>query len=155
MSKKKSGTTAHIANNKKAYFNYTILSTYEAGIVLSGCEVKSIRNGHMSIKESYATVIQNELWLVGCHIKPYEHASHHQPDPLRDRKLLLHRHQINQIMAKVAQKRLTVVPLRVYWVRQRVKIELGLVQSKKLFDKRDDLKQKAVNRDLEREHKPR
>ncbi|MBD97191.1 SsrA-binding protein SmpB [Candidatus Marinamargulisbacteria bacterium] len=155
MANNKSGTTAHIANNKKAYFNYTVLDTYEAGIVLSGCEVKSIRNGHMSIAESYATIIQQEIWLVGCHIKPYEHAGHMNPDPLRDRKLMLHRRQINQLMAKVAQKRLTVVPLRVYWVRQRVKLELGLVQSKKLVDKRDDLKQKAINRDLEREYKPR
>ena len=140
-----------IAQNKKAYFDYTILDVYTAGLCLVGCEVKSIRAGQISLKESYIIALQGELVLIGCHIAPYRYATHERINPIRDRKLLLHKREIKHLIGKVAEKRLTLVPLNAHWSNNRVKLKLGLAQSKKLYDKRAALREKAVSRDAKRD----
>ncbi len=154
--KKKSKTSPNlIAQNKKARHDYEILERFEAGLVLTGSEVKSMRQGQVSFKDGYVRFKNNEAWLVGVHIAPYENASlpegqgGHEPE--RPRKLLLHAHEIHFLSAKVEQKGLSVVPLRFYLARGKVKLELGLGKGKKTFDRRDDLKRRAVEREMARE----
>lgn len=141
-----------VANNKKAFFNYEILEQLEVGIELVGCEVKSIREGHVVIRDAYARVIKNELWLVGCQIQPYSHGNRQNPDPMRNRKLLIHRHQLDKLSKKVDEKQFSLLPLDLYFSKGRVKLKIGLGKSKKMFDKRAVLKEKdsklAVNRAL-------
>ena len=144
-----------IASNKRAFHEYQVVDKFEAGIVLVGCEVKSIRNGHIVIKDSFARFKGTELWLMNCYIGPYEQASHFQPDPERDRKLLLHRAQLKKMLTKVTQKGYYVIPLRFYLFHQLVKVEIGLCTSKKKHDKRQDLKEKDINRDISRALKSR
>ncbi len=142
-----------IANNKKAYFDYFIEDKYEAGIALAGTEVKSLRTGKCSIKESFMKIENNEIFIYGMHISPYEKGNIFNKDPLRTRKLLLHKYQINKIGGQLAQKGYTLVPLRVYFKGHLVKLEIGLARGKKLYDKRHDIAKKDMKRETEREFK--
>ena len=144
-----------IANNKKAYHDYFILDTYEAGIALAGTEVKSLRAGKCSIKESFIRVEKGEVYIYGMHISPYEKGNIFNKDPMRVRKLLLHRHEINKIEGSLQEKGLTLVPLKVYFSKSLVKVEIGLAKGKKLYDKRDDIAKKDQKREAEREFKIR
>lgn len=138
--------------NRKAGFDYEILETIEAGLVLVGCEVKSIRAGNASIKESYARVKGSEIYLVNMYIAPYAQGNRHNPPETRERKLLLKRSEINKLIGRIQQKRLYLFPLKVYVKRNRyVKVLLGLGKSKKLYDKKETKKQKAIDREIQRE----
>lgn len=154
MAKKASGTKL-IANNKKAYFDYFIEDTYEAGIVLVGTEVKSLRMGRCSIKEAFIRPENGELFIYQMHISPYEKGNIFNKDPLRTRKLLLHRSEINKIMGQVAQKGYTLVPLKVYLKDSLMKMEIGLARGKKLYDKRADIAKKDQRREAEKDFKVR
>lgn len=140
-----------IANNKKAFFDYFIDDTYEAGIALVGTEVKSLRMGKCSLKESFIRIEHGEVFVYNMHISPYEKGNIFNKDPLRVRKLLLHRYEINKLMGKVAEKGYTVVPLKVYLKDSLVKMEIGLARGKKLYDKRETLAKKDQRREAERE----
>ena len=142
-----------IANNKKAYFDYFIEDTYEAGISLAGTEVKSIRMGKCSIKESYIQVENNEMYIYGMHISPYEKGNIFNKDPLRTRKLLLHKNEIMKLKGQVSEKGYTIVPLTVCLKNGLVKVNIGLAKGKKLYDKRDSIAKKDERRDKEREYK--
>ena len=142
-----------IANNKKAYHDYFILDTYEAGIVLHGTEVKSLRMGKCSIKEAFIRIERGEVFIYGMHISPYEKGNIFNKDPLRVRKLLLHRSEINKMEGKIAEKGFTLVPLRVYFKGSLVKVEIGVAKGKKLYDKRQDIAKKDMKREAEREFK--
>ena len=142
-----------IANNKKAYHDYFIEDTYEAGISLAGTEVKSMRMGKCSLKESFIKDEKGELFIYGMHISPYEKGNIFNKDPLRVRKLLMHRYEINKIMGKVTIKGYTRVPLKVYFTGSLVKVEIGLARGKKLYDKREDMAKKDLRRETEREFK--
>lgn len=144
-----------IANNKKAYHDYFIEDTYEAGISLAGTEVKSMRMGKCSLKESFIKDEKGELFIYGMHISPYEKGNIFNKDPLRVRKLLMHRYEINKIMGKVTIKGYTLVPLKVYFKGSLVKVEIGLARGKKLYDKREDIAKKDQRREAEKEFKIR
>ncbi len=144
-----------IANNKKAYHDYFIEETYEAGIALAGTEVKSLRMGKCSIKESFIGVDHDEVYIYQMHISPYEKGNIFNKDPLRTRKLLLHRYEINKLLGKQKVKGYTLVPLKVYFKDSLVKIEIGLARGKKLYDKREDIAKKDMKREAEREFKIR
>ena len=150
MTKENSPGRLMVANNKKAFFNYEILEKLEVGIQLQGCEVKSIRAGHVAIRDAYARVINNELWLVGAQIQPYEFGNRANPDPMRDRRLLIHRRQLVKWRSKINEKQYTIVPLQLYFIKGMVKLEIGLAKSKKQFDKRADLKEKDSQRAIDR-----
>lgn len=139
-----------VAQNKKARHDYFIEDTIEAGIVLSGTEVKSIRQGKVNLKDSYATIEGGEVMLNGMHISPYEQGNIFNKDPLRDRKLLLHRKEINRLTGLIQQKGLTLVPLQLYFKRGKVKVELGIAKGKKLYDKRDDIAKRDAKREIDR-----
>ena len=150
-SKKTKTSSNTIALNKKARHDYFIEQTLEAGLSLEGWEVKSLRDNKVHIKESYVILKNNELYLFGAHISPLKNASTHvNPDPTRTRKLLLHRLEINRIKDKVNQKGATIVPLKLYWVRGKVKLEIGVAKGKKAHDKRQDIKTKDWQRDKQR-----
>lgn len=141
-----------VALNRKARHNYFITDTFEAGIVLTGTEIKSVRAGKANLSDAYARVEKGEAWLVGAHIAPFEHGNRYNHEPRRDRKLLLHRTEIDQLMGRAAAKGLTVVPLRLYINdRGRAKLELGLAKGKQLYDRRRDLAERQSKRDVERE----
>ena len=142
-----------IANNKKAYHDYFILETYEAGISLAGTEVKSL--GKCSIKESFIRMEHGEVFVYGMHISPYEKGNIFNKDPLRVRKLLLHRQEINKLLGKMKEKGMTVVPLKVYLKGSLVKVEIGLARGKKLYDKRADIAKKDQAREAQRDFKIR
>ena len=144
-----------IANNKKAYHDYFIEDTYEAGIALAGTEVKSLRMGKCSIKESFIQIDKGEVFIFGMHISPYEKGNIFNKDPLRPRKLLLHKKEIDKIFGKMKEKGNTVVPLQVYFNGSLVKVEVGLAKGKKLYDKRDDIAKKDQKREAQREFKIR
>ena len=144
-----------IANNKKAYHDYFILDTYEAGIALHGTEVKSLRMGKCSIKESFIRVENGELFIYGMHISPYEKGNIFNKDPLRVRKLLLHKAEINKMLGKTKEKGMSIVPLKVYFKGSLVKVEIGLAKGKKLYDKRQDIAKKDQKREAERDFKVR
>lgn len=144
-----------IANNKKAYHDYFIEDTYEAGIALAGTEVKSLRMGKCSIKESFIRIEQGEMVIYGMHISPYEKGNIFNKDPLRTRKLLVHRYEINKISGKIKEKGYTLVPLRVYFKGSLAKVEIGLAKGKKLYDKRQDIAKKDMRREAEKEFKVR
>lgn len=137
---------ANLATNRKARHDYFIEETLEAGIVLTGTEVKSIRQGRLNLKDSYALIRDGEVFLDGVHISPYEQGNIFNVDPERRRKLLLHRHEILRLKRQLDQKGLTLVPLRVYLVRGRVKVELGLARGKKLYDKRETIAKRDADR---------
>ena len=142
-----------IANNKKAYHDYFIEEKYEAGISLAGTEVKSLRMGRCSIKEAFIRIEHDEVFVYNMHITPYEKGNIFNKDPLRVRKLLLHRYEINKIEAKLKEKGLTLVPLKVYFKDSLVKIEIGMARGKKLYDKRQDIAKKDQRREAERDFK--
>jgi SsrA-binding protein len=142
-----------VAENRSARHNFFILETFEAGIELRGSEVKSLRDGAVNLKEGYAHVDQGELFLEGVHITPYSHARKEEVDPVRKRRLLMHRREIHRIHAELQQKRLTLVPLRIYFKKGRAKLELGLAKGKKSYDKRATLKERESRRNLERVHR--
>ena len=144
-----------IANNKKAYHDYFIDETYEAGISLAGTEVKSIRMGKCSVKEAFIRVEKGEVYVYGMHISPYEKGNIFNKDPLRVRKLLLHKYEINKMTGKVAEKGYTLVPLKVYLKGSLVKVEVGLARGKKLYDKREDIAKKDQRREAEKDFKIR
>lgn len=144
-----------IASNKKARHDYFIEETYEAGIVLHGTEVKSLRMGKCSVKESFIRVENSEVFVYNMHISPYEMGNIFNKDPLRVKKLLLHKAEINRIMGKVSQQGYTLVPLNVYLKGSLVKVEIGLAKGKKLYDKRQDIAKKDQRRETEREFKIR
>ena len=142
-----------IANNNKAYHDYFIEDTYEAGIELAGTEVKSMRMGKCSIKESFIQIDRGEVFVYGMHISPYEKGNIFNKDPLRTRKLLLHQYEIRKIAGKIAEKGYTLVPLKVYFKGSLVKVEIGIAKGKKLYDKRQDIAKKDQKREAEREFK--
>ena len=148
--------STRIAGNKKAYHDYFIDETFEAGIVLTGTEVKSIRDYGLSLKESYAHVRDGEVWLLGVHIKPYTQGSYNNVDPDRPRKLLLHKKQIRYLDAKTSEQGQTLVPTKIYFSRDNlVKVEIGLARGKKNYDKRATIAKKDAQRDIERSLKAR
>lgn len=144
-----------VANNKKAYHDYFIEGKYEAGVALHGTEVKSIRMGKCSIKESFIRIEKGEVWVYGMHVSPYEKGNIFNKDPLRPKKLLLHRDEINKIQGKITEKGFTLVPLQVYLKGSLVKVEIGIAKGKKLYDKREDIAKKDMRREVEREFKLR
>ena len=144
-----------VANNKKAYHDYFIDETYEAGVVLHGTEVKSLRMGKCSIKESFIRIENGEVFVYGMHVSPYEKGNLFNKDPLRVKKLLLHTNEINKLAGRVAEKGYTLVPLQVYFKEGKVKVEIGLARGKKLYDKREDMAKKDAKREIEKEFKNR
>ena len=142
-----------VANNKKAYHDYFIDEKYEAGLVLHGTEVKSLRMGKCSVKESFIRIENGEVYVYGMHISPYEKGNIFNKDPLRVKKLLLHKQEINKLTGKVAEKGCTLVPLQVYFKDGKAKMEVGLARGKKLYDKRQDIAKKDERRANEREFK--
>jgi len=153
---KKTGNSVKVvAQNKKARHDYFIEQTIEAGIVLSGTEVKSVRLGKSNLKDSYAAIDDGEAYLHGMHISPYERGNIFNKDPLRDRKLLLHRREITKLLGFIAQKGMAVVPLSVYFRSGKVKIELGIARGKKLYDKREDTAERDARREIDRRLKER
>lgn len=144
-----------IANNKKAYHDYFIEDTYEAGIELAGTEVKSMRMGKCSIKESFIRIENGEVFIYGMHISPYEKGNIFNKDPLRVRKLLMHKSEINKLIGKTKEKGMAIVPLKVYFKGSLVKVEIGLAKGKKLYDKRQDIAKKDQKREAQRDFKVR
>lgn len=144
-----------IANNKKAYHDYFIEENYETGVALHGTEVKSIRMGKCSIKEAFVRIENGEVIVYGMHISPYEKGNIFNRDPLRPKKLLMHKYEINKITGKIKEKGYTLVPLKVYLKGSLIKVEIGLAKGKKLYDKRQDIAKKDQRREAEREFKQR
>ena len=142
-----------IANNKKAFFDYFIEDKYEAGLALHGTEVKSLRMGKCSVKESFLRIEHGEVYIYNMHISPYEKGNIFNKDPLRVRKLLMHKYEINKIAGQIVQKGYTLVPLQVYFKGSLVKMEIGLARGKKLYDKREDIAKKDQRREAEKEFK--
>jgi SsrA-binding protein len=142
-----------VAQNKKARHDYFIEQTLEAGIVLSGTEVKSIRQGKVNLKDSYAMIEGGEVMLNGMHISPYEQGNIFNKDPMRDRKLLLHKSEISRLIGYTQQKGLSLVPLQLYFKRGKVKLELGIAKGKKLYDKREDIAERDAKREIDRKMK--
>lgn len=142
-----------VANNKKAYHDYFIEDKYEAGVALAGTEVKSLRMGKCSIKESFVRIDRGEVFIYGMHVSPYEKGNIFNKDPLRVKKLLLHREEIRKIERKIAEKGFTLVPLQVYFRGSLVKVEIGIAKGKKLYDKRQDIAKKDQKREAQREWK--
>ena len=146
-------TVKLIANNKKAYHDFFVDDTYETGISLAGTEVKSLRMGKCSIKEAFVRIENGEVIIYGMHISPYEKGNIFNKDPLRPRKLLMHRYEINKLMGKIKEKGMTLVPLKVYFKGSLVKVEIGMARGKKLYDKRQDIAKKDQRREAEKEFK--
>ena len=144
-----------ISTNRKAFHDYAILETYEAGLVLKGTEVKSLREAQVNFKDSYATIDNDEAWLVGCYISPYHHGTDANHDPERKRKLLLRKKEIGRLLGKVAERGLTLIPLRLYFKGGRAKCELGLARGKKLHDKRASLREREAKREMAKEARAR
>ena len=142
-----------ICQNKKAFHNYLIEEKYQAGISLMGSEVKSLRDGKVNLGDSYGDIKRDEVFLVDAHISPYPQANRLNHDPLRTRKLLLHKMEIQRLIGKVEQRGYTLMPLKLYFVNGKVKVDLGLAKGKKLFDKRETLKKKTMEREMERGRK--
>jgi SsrA-binding protein len=141
-----------VATNRKALHDYFILERYEAGIVLKGTEVKSLRQGSANLQDGYALLRSGELWLVGMHISPFDKGNINNHDPIRDRKLLMHKKELLKITGKTSDKGLTLVPLRVYFKNNIVKVEIGLAQGKKAYDKREAIKKRDTERQIRRDY---
>jgi len=139
-----------IAQNRKARFDYFIFETWEAGVILSGSEVKSLREGRANLRDSFARVEEGEVFLYNLHIPPYDQGSHFNPDPVRTRKLLLHQREIKRLIGKTQERGLTLVPLKIYFKRGWVKVEIGLAKGKKTFDKRRQIAEREAKREMER-----
>ncbi len=142
-----------IATNKKAYHDYHIEESYEAGIMLKGTEVKSLREGRANLKDSFARVENEEIFLYNCHISPYSHGNIANHDPLRTRKLLMHKGEIQRLMGKMMQKGYTLLPLKIYFKDGKAKVELALAKGKKQYDKREDIKKRDAAREMEKAFK--
>ena len=155
MSSEKNSASKSLAKNKQAFFNYIVDESFEAGIVLVGTEVKSVKKGKFSFTDSYARIRDNELWLIGLHISPYDFGNIHNHDPIRDRKLLVHKQEIKRLSRKIDEKGFTLVPLRFYLKNGIVKVEIGICKGKKIHDKRESIKQKDLKREAEREMRGR
>ncbi|MFP4300797.1 MAG: SsrA-binding protein SmpB [Spirochaetaceae bacterium] len=143
--------TKLLARNRRAFHEYEVEEKLECGIALEGTEVKSIRDGKLSFSDSYGRIRNNELWLIGFHIAEYKQGNIHNHEPLRDRKLLVHREELKRLKRRVDERGYTLVPLSIYLKGDLIKVEMGLCKGKKLYDKREDLKRKAQKRDAERE----
>lgn len=154
MEKKTAGIKI-AAENRKARHDYHIHETYEAGLALTGTEVKSLRAGKANLKDSYARIDNGELFLHNLHISPYEQGNRFNHEPLRVRKLLMHRYEINKLLGKIKEKGFTLIPLKLYFTRGKVKVELALTTGKKTYDKRHDLAEKDAKRDMDREMRDR
>jgi SsrA-binding protein len=139
-----------VASNKKAYHDYFIEEVYEAGLELAGPEVKSVRAGKVNLKESYCRISNNEVFVTNMHISPYEFSNRESLDPLRVRKLLLHRHEIGRLTRKVEEKGLTLVPTKLYFKNGKAKLEIAVAKGKRLYDKRESLKRKEAKREIQR-----
>jgi SsrA-binding protein len=139
-----------VATNRKAFHDFHIVETIEAGIVLTGTEIKSVREGKISLRDGYATFRDGEVWLINVHIAPYHHGHRDNHEPRRERKLLLHRREIDRLVSKVNERGWTIVPIRMYLKRNRAKVELALVRGKRLYDKRKAIAQRDADRDLQR-----
>ena len=139
-----------IATNRKANFEYEILNRYEAGIVITGTEVKSIRDGKVNIQESYGRIVNDEVWIINSHINEYKYGNINNHEPLRIRKLLLNKREIRKIKQQLQEKGLTLVPLKVYFKGSLVKVEIGIAKGKKLYDKRESIKKRDIERNLSR-----
>ena len=139
-----------IAKNPTAHHNYAITEKYEAGIVLTGTEIKSIRSGKVNIKDTYVTIKNGEVWVLGMHISPYEHGNIFNKDPLRDRKLLLNKREINKLYGMIKTKGISIVPLSMYFKGNKVKVEIGIGKGKKLYDKRDDMAKRDADLNIRR-----
>ena len=150
----KTGTKL-ISNNKKAYHDYFIEETYECGIELFGTEVKSLRQGHCSLNEAFVRIQNEEVFVYGMHISPYEKGNIFNKDPLRVKKLLMHKKEIRRLVGKVTEKGFTLIPLQVYFKGGRVKVEIALAKGKKLYDKRDSIAKKDADREMERSFRER
>lgn len=142
-----------ISKNPTAYHNYTITDTIETGIVLTGTEIKSIRTGKVNLKDTYAGIKKGELFVYGMHISPYEHGNIFNKDPLRDRKLLLHKREINKLLGLIQQKGFSLIPTKLYFRNNLVKLEIGIGKGKKLYDKRQDLAKRDAERKIQRAKK--
>jgi len=139
-----------VATNRKAYHDYSIEETHEAGLALTGTEIKSVRAGSVNLKDAYAVIKDGEAWLLNVHISPYEPASRQNVDPDRTRKLLLHRSEINRLMGLVQEKGLTIIPLRMYLKKNRAKVEIALVRGKRQYDKRESIAKRDSDREIQR-----
>jgi len=139
-----------VSDNRRARHEYFILEKFEAGIVLVGTEVKSIREGKVNLKDGYAMIEGNEVYLYNCHISPYSHGNIYNHDPMRKRKLLLHRREIRKLIKSTAEKGQSIVPLKIYFKQGKAKVEISLAKGKKLYDKREDIKRKTVDRDIQK-----
>lgn len=137
-----------IVTNRAAFHDYHIVDKYEAGVVLQGTEVKSIMDGRIQLKESYVSVRDGEVWLINAHVSPYSHGNRENHDPLRTRKLLLHKREIVRLEKEVMQKGMTLVVTRIYWKNGRIKFEIGVAKGKKLYDKREDLKSRTIEKEI-------
>ena len=142
-----------VANNKKAYHDYFVDEKYETGLVLHGTEVKSLRMGQCSIKEAFVRIENEEVWIYGMHISPYEKGNIFNKDPLRPKKLLMHKSEIRKLLGKVKEKGYTLMPLQVYFSDSKAKVEIGLCRGKKLYDKRHDIAEKDAKRQIEQRRK--
>ncbi len=151
----KATDTKIISQNKKAYHDYFVDEKYEAGIELFGTEVKSIRQGNVNLKDAYCDIKNGELFVVGMHVSPYEHGNIFNREPLRNRKLLMHKREIMKLHGLVSQKGFTLVPLSLYFSGSRVKVEVGLCRGKKMYDKRDSIAKHDADREIERKMKER
>lgn len=144
-----------VANNKKAYHDYFVDEKYETGLVLHGTEVKSLRMGQCSIKEAFVRIENGEVWVYGMHVNPYEKGNIFNKDPMRPKKLLMHKSEINKLLGKVKEKGYTLMPLQVYFSNGKAKLEIGLCRGKKLYDKREDIAKRDQKREAERDFKIR
>ncbi|GAB4543997.1 MAG: SsrA-binding protein SmpB [Thermodesulfovibrionia bacterium] len=139
-----------VATNRKAYHDYSIEETYEAGISLLGTEVKSLRDGRVNLKDSYVIIKDNEALLLNCHISPYSHGNIQNHDPLRTRKLLLHKREINRLFGALTQKGFTIIPLKIYFKDGRAKVEIALAKGKRRYEKRETIKEREAQREIRR-----
>ena len=155
MGNKKDDDAKILASNRKAFHDYAVEETFEAGIALTGTEIKSVRAGSVNLRDSYAQVRQGELWLMNLHVAPYEPASRQNVDPYRDRRLLMHRKEILRLASRVQEKGLTLIPLKMYLKKNRAKLEIGLARGKKLYDKRDAIAKRDTAREMDRAVKER
>lgn len=144
-----------VATNRKAFHDYFVQETHEAGLVLTGTEIKSVRAGAVNLRDAYAQVRDGELWMQNAHISPYEAGNRFNVDPYRPRKLLMHRKEINRLMGRAQEKGLTIVPLRIYLKKNRAKVEIALVKGKKQYDKRESIGKRDADREIERAVKAR
>lgn len=140
-----------VATNRQVPYKYHVLDKYEAGLVLMGSEVKALREGRANLRDAFAVIRGGDLWMVNCHISQYSHSSYGAPDPLRTRKLLMHKDEISKLAGKVEVKGLALVPLKIYFKRGRAKCELALVKGKKIHDKREEARRRVVDREMEQE----